>query len=87
MKTKLSLILATVALLFVVGWNGYGQKQSSSTQRWEYMTVLAQNSYLDDKKLNELGEQGWELVSATTNCYSGSGTTSCYAVGYFKRTK
>lgn len=50
--------------------------------RWEYkFTVLPANNIEDaiDNKLNDLGEQGWELVSVVKDTYM--------TVAYFKRQK
>lgn len=48
--------------------------------KWEYKTVLW-DSYIDNKEsyelneyLNELGDEGWELVSTSTQIESSSNT-------------
>ena len=65
MKTKLSLLVAAVALLCLIGWTVYGQKQTPPKVSWEYH-VTSFNSWLEASgKLNEFGNQGWELVSVT----------------------
>ena len=35
-------------------------------QKWEYKTI---NSGATDRELNNLGEQGWELVAASNYSY------------------
>jgi hypothetical protein len=77
MKTKINLLIATVALLCLVGWTIYGQKPTPA-KAWEYH-VTGFNNWLEaSRKLNELGNQGWELVSvtevgSTTNQEGGHG--------------
>ena len=78
MKTKLSLLLAAVALLCLVGWTVYGQKQTAPKVSWEYSVTRFNNSLEASGQLNEFGKQGWELVSvtevgSTINQQGGSG--------------
>ena len=47
-------------------------------QKWEYMS---KSGDLDDFDLDELGENGWELVAVTSNEFGQPGTF------YFKRPK
>jgi hypothetical protein len=47
-------------------------------KKWEYI-VETINYYKDDSILNELGQQGWELVSCNTS------ESSPYAILIFKR--
>lgn len=68
MKMKLWLPLAAVALLCLVGWKTEGQKSASPAVRWEYRVFDAEGknpTYSQDyeTQLNQLGQQGWELVS------------------------
>ena len=64
MKTSI-LVICLLALLCLVGWTTYGQKQNSKTT-WEYM-VKADHSlggqYTD---LKALGAEGWELIAVTS---------------------
>jgi hypothetical protein len=52
--------------------------QSRSVQRWEYK--IEYNA--SEKKLNQLGEEGWELIGA-----SPEASTSNVTGFYFKRQK
>lgn len=54
----LSLIL--IVVLSIIGWTVYAQR-TSQRQAWEYKCTGAMN----EQKLNELGDQGWELVAVT----------------------
>ena len=53
------LILIALALLCVVGWGLHGR--ISQRTAWEYKVVIINGGV--EAKLNELGEQNWELVS------------------------
>ena len=77
MKTKTNWALAMFALviLIVVGWTVYGQKQSAPRVVWEYKVV----SETDKISLNDMGAQGWELVTVEIG-----GAQEVY---YFKRVK
>lgn len=80
MKKSVYLSLVIV-LLCVTGWVGYSQRRSSARPAWEYKSVWAgQQGFRGDETLNELGAQGWELVSATTTESHGHSYT-------FKRPK
>jgi lipopolysaccharide export system protein LptC len=83
MKAKLNwtAIVLALSLLFFAGWTARGQKQSASTAAapprvtWEYKVV----SESDKITLNEMGAQGWELVTVVMG-----GAQDVY---YFKRVK
>ena len=75
LKPYLFLILAAVAFISLSGWAGYGQKQSPPRAAWEYKIV----NESDKVSLNELGAQGWELVTVEMG-----GAQEVY---YFKRAK
>jgi hypothetical protein len=49
-----------------------------SGQKWEYTYIKAEDAYAP--KLNELGQQGWELVAATVTYAADS-----HGWLYFKR--
>jgi hypothetical protein len=75
LKPYLFLILAVIALIVLGGWSGHGQKQSPSRTIWEYKIV----NESEKVSLNELGAQGWELVTV--------GMGGAEEVYYFKRAK
>ena len=56
----ISLILS---ILLIVGWTVYGQRSAPQRPVWEYK--IANN--LSEQQLNELGSQGWEMVTATAD--------------------
>jgi hypothetical protein len=77
MKTKknLSFILMAFVVLSFIGWTVYGQKPVPPKVTWEYKVV----SETDKISLNDLGAQGWELVTVEMG-----GAQEVY---YFKRMK
>ena len=83
MKAKLNrtAIVLALCLLFFVGWTARGQKQGAAPAAapprvtWEYKVV----SESDKVSLNEMGAQGWELVTVVMG-----GAQDVY---YFKRAK
>ncbi len=67
MRTKVYLTVVVFALLCVVGWTAYGQRQGGGRAEWEYKSVSVQSAKFyeeSDGTLNEMGRQGWELVAA-----------------------
>jgi hypothetical protein len=82
MKTKICVLcLASAAVGFVL--SGIQQsrttaqeKADSGRAKWEYDFLISPNA----ERLNELGNEGWELVAATSK---GNGDLS--ATCYFKR--
>lgn len=79
MRKKSGLFSATLILLCLSGWTVSAQRQSLSRTAWEYMTTGTYDpKYKGDVTLNELGAQGWELVSVTSGCNNGSCWTACY---------
>ena len=83
MKGRVGLLVALLALVCLFGGSVGAQKQSASKIVWEYKVL--NYTCADDKKLNDLGEQGWELVSVETHTRSG-GSYDCPNL-YFKRMK
>ena len=76
LKPHLFLIFAAIAFICMGGWAaGYGQKQSQPRNVWEYKIV----NESDKVSLNDLGAQGWELVTVQMG-----GAQEVY---YFKRAK
>ena len=55
-----------VAILFLVVWSTFGQRKNQPRTTWEYKrTGIA--SQTGEQELNQLGAQGWELVSVSEN--------------------
>ena len=68
MRTRRYLILTTLALLCVIGWTVYGQQRNSRRPTWEYKSVYDRDGrFHGEQTFNELGAQGWELVTAATS--------------------
>ncbi|MDQ3652848.1 MAG: DUF4177 domain-containing protein [Acidobacteriota bacterium] len=80
MKSKLYALLAVVSLCCLIGWTGYGQNRRQMSAAWEYKVV----NNPSEVSLNELGAQGWELVSIAAY---GDPSTGYFNAAYFKRAK
>jgi hypothetical protein len=76
---------ALTALLVLAGWSGYAQPQNAAKTQWDYLVVQGVEITIREQRLNELGAQGWELVSVTFTCLSNLGP--CYTAAYMKRAK
>lgn len=77
MKTKITLVLLTLALLFNVA----ASQAPSSRVIWEYKFEYG----LNQKKANDLGAQGWELAAIESTSNAGMGNN--VPVYVFKRAK
>jgi predicted negative regulator of RcsB-dependent stress response len=67
MKKGLLLSLVIITLLCVAGWTSYGQKSTQPQVAYEYQVLSdpTETGSMEEgrNKLNELGAQGWQLVS------------------------
>jgi hypothetical protein len=81
MKKTIGLISIVLVVLCAFGWSGYAQRKPAKPT-WEYKAVGGQD--LSDQTLNELGTQGWELVSVTAY---GDLRTGHSETAYLKRAK
>ncbi len=87
MKNAL-LVACVIALLLVVGWTGYGQKQNPSRATWEYMVKIERTFPGTRADLAGLGSEGWELTAVTTREESyGRNQIDVITTYYFKRQK
>ena len=73
MKTKVLLGIGLALILCVLGLTGHARNQNEKPAVWEYKAVSsATKEFQGDKTFNELGAQGWELVTASGgNDFSG----------------
>jgi hypothetical protein len=71
------LILVVVSVLFLAGWT----LQTKTV--WEYKVVNS-NKGTPPKELNELGAEGWELVTVRDPIFGGNSLNAEYI---FKRPK
>lgn len=64
MRSKMQNLSMLVGLMLVcgIGWISYGQKQQTTRVTWEYKQTTG-----GEFQINELGSQGWELVSVVYN--------------------
>jgi hypothetical protein len=64
MRRKAWLALAAVLVLGFAGWTVSGQRTRPAQTEWEYKIVYVPGArMMSEKALNELGSQGWELVT------------------------
>lgn len=87
MKTKGWMVgLFALILLFVAGWTNYAQKSRLERTRWEYRVVYAPGARtVSESTMNELGSQGWELV--TFQAINNEGGTIGAGNYFFKRAR
>jgi hypothetical protein len=90
MKTRIWLVTVVAALLFgLVGWTGFGQRheqQRAQQQTWEYKVVYVPGARnLSEKAMNEMGAQGWELI--TFQPINNEGGTIGAGNYFFKRAR
>ena len=76
MKTQTALVAVAVLFLAGVAFNGLGQPPPPSSVphvvAWEFKVIP-----VEERELNRLGAEGWELAGVTTEITSGrSGTTT-----------
>jgi hypothetical protein len=76
MKNKIVLAVLLLVCLVTFGF------QVRPTQRWEYKVEY--HGTISEKKLNELGAEGWELVSTEISIKNGDSNVTSF---YFKRQK
>lgn len=84
-RNRLLSVLALVVFLSLFGWTIQGQSASKTT--WEYKIVSIQvvDSSKSETILNNVGQQGWELV--TYDPHEPSGYPTGAGDYYFKRAK
>ena len=89
MRAKVWFTGIVAAVLFgVVGWTGHGQRPQQRTPQsvWEYKVVYVPGvRSMSEKTLNELGGQGWELV--TFQALNNEGGTIGAGNYFFKRAR
>ncbi|HZS05968.1 MAG TPA: hypothetical protein VFD58_14110 [Blastocatellia bacterium] len=67
MKYRRFAFALLITLIAGIGLTAQAQKQTQAEVRWEYKTVKSCNQA--DPQLGELGDQGWELVTAYYDSY------------------
>jgi hypothetical protein len=88
MKTKILWVAVVALVLFgLVGWTGYGQRPQRAAQTtWGYRVVYVPGvRNMSEKAMNELGAQGWELV--TFQAINNEGGTIGAGNYFFKRAR
>jgi hypothetical protein len=88
MKNKIWLVAIVAVVLFgLIGWTGYGQRQErGSRTMWEYKVQYVPGvRNMSERAMNELGMQGWELV--TYQAINNEGGTIGAGNYFFKRAR
>jgi len=89
MNAKTGLFAGAIVLSLLLALTIYAQKQDHTRVTWEYH-VWSFNSWQEATgKLNEDGNQGWELVTVTetpTSFYQGTMRSGSVTI-YLKRAK
>ena len=88
MKPRIWLIVIVAAVLFgLVGWTSFGQRAQHAAQpAWEYKVVYVPGARnLSEKAMNEMGAQGWELI--TFQAINNEGGTIGAGNYFFKRAR
>ena len=85
-KSMLPLILSLFILCVGFAWQGQAARPDAPLQQWEYKRVYLSSPNEKradvDRRLNEIGAEGWELVAY----YPNSGDI-VYGLYIFKRQK
>jgi hypothetical protein len=89
-RPMLVLILALVALSFVLSWGV--RAQNSARVTWEYKVVSTYgpsttNPPPNANELNAVGANGWELVAIRSGEFPNVGATQFRTDYYYKRAK
>lgn len=80
MKHRLTIIALLLALCVSLYFVNSGSHAAPAAQAWEYKVIVGK--CWDEKKLNPLGAEGWELAT-----YSTWGTSGPVDTCVFKRPK
>lgn len=78
MKSRAWLLIIIVGVLCLTGWQVSSQQKQTTV--WEYK-IVEPSSRIPIKEMNDLGAQGWELVTVQFHENSGG------ADYYFKRAR
>src|SRR3954469_8724319 len=89
MKNRHFAVLVAVVLVCFIAWSGYAQTQKNNSvrQNWEYKvsTIFAGSAEQTIGQMNQLGADGWELVSVEmVNQQIDSGLVRATYVYHFK---
>jgi uncharacterized protein DUF4177 len=86
-RSKLTLVVAIVAVLFLVGWTGRADQPSKTD--WEYKAIVIWHNpdvmQPSMKELNDLGDDGWELVTTIPSEVTHGNSHQSRLTCYFKR--
>lgn len=81
MKKQVTWFFVVVAVLGIILWTVVAQTQKEASVVWEYKAISSNNP-IYEPPLNQLGVEGWDLVSVTSSCPKDA---NCQVHAYFKR--
>jgi hypothetical protein len=81
MKQQAYIVLVVIALLCAIGWTGHSQQKRESRTTWEFTTVYT------EQEANNLGAQGWDLVTVRSDLDVREGTGNSRPTFHLKRTR
>jgi hypothetical protein len=89
MNAKTSLFAAAIVLSLLLGLTIYAQKQNGTRVAWEYHVWSFNSWQAATGRLNEDGNQGWELVTVTETptTFEGGVVRGGSVTIYLKRAK
>jgi hypothetical protein len=86
-RSKLALVIGVVVLLCVAGWTSRAENPSKTD--WEYKMVTIRHHpnvpQQNLKQFNDLGDEGWELVTVNTENDPIGNVPQTKLTCYFKR--
>jgi hypothetical protein len=90
MRVKLQWLIIITIIVGMVSWAVYAQRPdrkyiSVEKDEWEYKVEGANDTLNAQKKLNTLGEEGWELVSVQSVTGGNPGTRFANMYFFLKR--
>ena len=91
------ILFVTICLTGIIAWKSYATTEPAQTslKKWEYRGLLyaavPNQEAAEMRKVNELGNEGWELVGFTAETQTGRNganvVTRPVHIFYFKRPK
>ena len=85
-KSTLTLVILVVTLVFLAGWTS--RAEPSSKTNWEYKAVTLWHAEVVNpnvNRLNNMGEEGWELVTIIASDVRTDNAHQTKLTCYFKR--
>jgi hypothetical protein len=87
LKSRIALAIAAIALLCFVGFSSKAERPSKTTWEYKLVTVYGYHELppLSLQRFNDLGADGWELVTIRSDEVLRGDKRELNLVYYFKR--